>query len=283
VITVAGELDYEKTPSLTISVEAKSSDGSVIRRDFALSLIDVYDQAPPGNDTPGDADPNTPETPDTGEPDHTDGEEPLSQEPEIIETPEPTASTEAGVGFDASSLFKGDAENQQASLLAKGRSRGDISQMDPRQARIAPIFKDIKALAPSDVWRLNALDINALNDRGYIPHHVQQSFIKTGAFILPIKAEVTEASQEEQLMTTVKLTAAATGLTVGSIMWLLRSGGLMAVSLLFYPAWRNVDPLPVLVGGDDDDEEDESDQENGYLDKRHVEPVGTEFLSPHDR
>jgi hypothetical protein len=59
----------------------------------------------------------------------------------------------------------------------------------------------------------------------------------------------------------------------------MRSGGLMAISLLFYPAWRNVDPLPVLVAGDDDDEEE--DEEN--IEEDYFEPEGAELLVPHDR
>jgi hypothetical protein len=57
----------------------------------------------------------------------------------------------------------------------------------------------------------------------------------------------------------------------------MRSGGLMAISLLFYPAWRNVDPLPVLVAGDDE-EDDEEDIDGDYF-----EPEGAELLVPHDR
>jgi hypothetical protein len=36
------------------------------------------------------------------------------------------------------------------------------------------------------------------------------------------------------------------GLTIGTILWLLRSSGLLSSLLLSYPAWRNIDPLPVF-------------------------------------
>jgi hypothetical protein len=56
---------------------------------------------------------------------------------------------------------------------------------------------------------------------------------------------------------------ASTGLSVGYVLWLLRGGALLASLLSSLPAWRLVDPLPVLgrVGGGEDDSDDESLQE----------------------
>jgi hypothetical protein len=58
----------------------------------------------------------------------------------------------------------------------------------------------------------------------------------------------------------------SSGLSVGYVLWLLRGGVLLASLLSSIPAWRLVDPLPVLgrVGGqsDDDDESLEEMVEN---------------------
>jgi hypothetical protein len=56
---------------------------------------------------------------------------------------------------------------------------------------------------------------------------------------------------------------ASTGLSVGYVLWLLRGGALLASLLSSLPAWRLVDPLPVLgrVGGGEDDSDDESLQD----------------------
>ncbi len=56
---------------------------------------------------------------------------------------------------------------------------------------------------------------------------------------------------------------ASTGLSVGYVLWLLRGGALLASLLSSLPAWRLVDPLPVLgrVGGGEDNSDDESLQE----------------------
>jgi len=269
VITVAGELDYERSPTLTLTVSAESSDGSVVQRDFLVLLKDVYDQAPPDTDTPSD-DPDTSDPDDELDPPDKEidpGDVPVDIEPEEVENINPDAASGDMLGGSVSSLFKSDDPDQQLNVLARGQSRGAIVKERMDTVGIAPEIKSINAVVPSDVWRLNALDIQAQNGQGYIPHGVHQTFVTTGAFILPINPDVPGESKEETIMSTAKLTAAATGLTVGSILWLLRSGGLMAISLLFYPAWRNVDPLPVLVAGDDEEDEmeEEDDVENDLL------------------
>ena len=52
----------------------------------------------------------------------------------------------------------------------------------------------------------------------------------------------------------------STGLSVGYVVWLLRGGALIASLLSSLPAWRLVDPLPVLgsMGGRAGDEDDDS-------------------------
>jgi hypothetical protein len=52
----------------------------------------------------------------------------------------------------------------------------------------------------------------------------------------------------------------STGLSVGYVLWLLRGGALIASLLSSLPAWRLVDPLPVLgsMGGRAGDEDDDS-------------------------
>jgi hypothetical protein len=49
------------------------------------------------------------------------------------------------------------------------------------------------------------------------------------------------------------------GLTVGYVLWLLRGGALLASLLSSLPAWRLVDPLPVLSRVDDEEDPDEDE------------------------
>jgi hypothetical protein len=55
------------------------------------------------------------------------------------------------------------------------------------------------------------------------------------------------------------------GLSVGYVLWLLRGGVLLASLLTSLPAWRLVDPLPVLahMGGDDEDDDSLQDMVEG--------------------
>ena len=53
--------------------------------------------------------------------------------------------------------------------------------------------------------------------------------------------------------------AASLGLSVGYVLWLLRGGLLVGSLLSSLPAWRLVDPLPILSRLDDDEDNDEDD------------------------
>ena len=59
-------------------------------------------------------------------------------------------------------------------------------------------------------------------------------------------------------------TAATVGLSVGYLFWLLRAEVLLGSLLSSMPAWRMVDPLPVLgrLADDDDDEGDGEDDDS---------------------
>jgi hypothetical protein len=69
-------------------------------------------------------------------------------------------------------------------------------------------------------------------------------------------------SEQVQRFATGTVTVAGSALSVGYVLWLLRGGVLLSSLLSSLPAWRFIDPLPVLSRGgspvDDDDEDDES-------------------------
>jgi hypothetical protein len=54
--------------------------------------------------------------------------------------------------------------------------------------------------------------------------------------------------------------AASLGLSVGYVIWLLRGGALVTSMLSSLPAWRLVDPLPILGRLDDNDGDDPQDE-----------------------
>lgn len=70
--------------------------------------------------------------------------------------------------------------------------------------------------------------------------------------------EMPEDGQERRLelvLDSVKISGLA--LSVGAVWWALRATGLVASLLASAPAWRHIDPLPVLGRGDDDEEEED--------------------------
>jgi hypothetical protein len=71
-----------------------------------------------------------------------------------------------------------------------------------------------------------------------------------------------EVSELAQIEATVVGSSAVvtTGLSVGYVVWLARGGMLLASLLSSMPAWRAIDPLPVLATfrDGDEDEDDES-------------------------
>jgi hypothetical protein len=71
-----------------------------------------------------------------------------------------------------------------------------------------------------------------------------------------------EISELAQIESTVVGSSAVvtTGLSVGYVVWLARGGMLLASLLSSMPAWRAIDPLPVLASFRDDDEDNAEDE-----------------------
>jgi hypothetical protein len=77
-----------------------------------------------------------------------------------------------------------------------------------------------------------------------------------------MREEICEQAQLEHWISG-SVAVGSFGLTVGYVLWLLRGGALLASLLSSLPAWRLVDPLPVLSRVDD--EEDQDDDEHVFL------------------
>ncbi|KGM41169.1 hypothetical protein JY96_16965 [Aquabacterium sp. NJ1] len=84
----------------------------------------------------------------------------------------------------------------------------------------------------------------------------------------------TNASDQDGGQTPIKLTKVASystglGLSIGTIWWTARISGLVTSALVSTPAWRSLDPLPVVTSPSDDPDHDE-DGDN-HLGDREVE------------
>ncbi len=54
----------------------------------------------------------------------------------------------------------------------------------------------------------------------------------------------------------------AASLSVGYVVWLIRGGSILAGVMAQLPAWRFIDPLPILAQFDDDEEDEDEDEES---------------------
>ena len=73
----------------------------------------------------------------------------------------------------------------------------------------------------------------------------------------PPQVDLPDGGQERTLQIVldgVRVTGLA--MSVGVVWWALRASSLVASLLASAPAWRHIDPLPVLGRGDDEEEED---------------------------
>jgi hypothetical protein len=94
--------------------------------------------------------------------------------------------------------------------------------------------------------------------------------------VLPTGHQFAQDDEEKQRIEVILGTVRITGLalSVGAVWWAARAAGLIASLLASAPAWRHMDPLPVL-GRDEEDEEqepyegEESDEERERKDEEH--------------
>jgi hypothetical protein len=146
----------------------------------------------------------------------------------------------AAVAVSPTAVLGGGSSGVTASaggLQTDPRAAGDIESL---QARGEVIETELKAALP---------EIAAVREEAF-----QQELNK-------LREEVQQEAVVETRVA-ASVFAVSTGLSVGYVLWLLRGGVLIASLLSSIPAWRLVDPLPVLgrVGGQDD-EDDESLEE----------------------
>jgi Domain of unknown function (DUF4347) len=78
-----------------------------------------------------------------------------------------------------------------------------------------------------------------------------------------IRDEIADQGRLEQWMAG-SAAVGGFGLTVGYVLWLLRGGALLASLVSSLPAWRFLDPLPVLARADEEESEDEGDDDDAF-------------------
>jgi hypothetical protein len=99
-----------------------------------------------------------------------------------------------------------------------------------------------------------------------------QRSLRSGTFadnLNRLRDEVGENLSLEQSVT-VLVAGVSLGLSLVYVLWLVRGGVLMGSYLSALPAWRILDPLPVLARRGDDEESDEEELEGAQDTGRNV-------------
>ena len=88
-----------------------------------------------------------------------------------------------------------------------------------------------------------------------------QQALRSGAFVDELNRLRRQLREEFNLDRSTSITVAglSLGVSVVYILWLIRGGVLLGSYLSALPAWRLLDPLPVLARTGDDEEEDEDE------------------------
>jgi hypothetical protein len=175
--------------------------------------------------------------------------------------PPAPASIARGVG--------GQAGLRPPANLAGGGEVEDVGSVIVTQsAPGAALAKLLAAEAQTLPIRAQAEVLETIPSRTQIDVEPIQAEIRT----LPIGQQLAQADEEKQRMEVVLGTVKITGLalSVGAVWWAARAAGLIASLLASAPAWRHLDPLPVLGRDDEEDEEIEAgDQDEAGKEEEH--------------
>jgi hypothetical protein len=115
----------------------------------------------------------------------------------------------------------------------------------------APLAAGGTVIAPPSLTtpELSALTVDA---KALAMH---EKTLRDTQFVKALDA-VSEAQGEKQRVEALVVgstTAVAGSMSVGYLLWLMRGGALAASLLASLPAWRSLDPTPILSRGDDDE------------------------------
>jgi hypothetical protein len=94
---------------------------------------------------------------------------------------------------------------------------------------------------------------------------VIRQLVEPGEFVQQldeVRQEVTDQKIVIEKTVVGSTVVASTGLSVGYVLWLVRGGVLISSLLSSLPAWRLIDPLPVLAYASSDDDDDEESLES---------------------
>jgi len=146
-----------------------------------------------------------------------------------------------------------------ASPLADGGDGGQSEVAAPAAASAPGASALQKVAVPDSGLPVGRAEGESIDTKPASSEVVEVEPIRAEMQILPMRREVADNPNDEErqaievIMGSVKVTGLA--FSVGAVWWAVRAAGLVASLLASSPAWRHVDPLPVL-GRDEEDEEE---------------------------
>ncbi|MCB1759748.1 MAG: hypothetical protein KDI68_08220, partial [Gammaproteobacteria bacterium] len=237
-----------QAPQIRLSVsDGSASSSSATRIDFDDGTVtDLIAIGPPATPPPSPSAPTA--EPDTGEsdsgtepiPDETDEE--VSAEEDVEESRGEETETESiddslAQDSDESSPWTDDDLYPGSSDRASDNG-ADIASMLRQGAMLKPslaqVPEELAAPQAAEVPKLLASEI--------------QSILSAPSFLNDLdrlRQNSGDLSDLEQQRVASSI-AVSTGLSVGYVAWLIRSGALLSTALSSLPAWHFIDPLPVL-------------------------------------
>ena len=174
----------------------------------------------------------------------------------VPRTPPAKARSPAGApdSTDGSQRNSDPGKKTQPVAAPPNSTAAAVSMSPAASASVLPMAA---ASVPGVVAGSRGPDLDALSlDSKALAVH--QRTLTSAAFVKALDQVAKSQTETEQVHSVVvgSTTAVASSLSVGYILWLMRGGALAASLLASLPAWRSLDPLPIL-GRDRDDEPDE--------------------------
>jgi hypothetical protein len=164
------------------------------------------------------------------------------------------ASEDIGSTLDSSSLTAGRASLQLVEVRESTR--------EYRHLLTAVLPESQYLYLPSEEMPDGTI---AFTSADSLARSVARSHAIESSAMLDAFDEIRESSREQRHFeaTAIALAAAGSlGLSVGYVIWLLRGGVLLSSLLASLPAWRFVDPLPILGRLDHDEEVEDGDDDS---------------------
>jgi hypothetical protein len=149
---------------------------------------------------------------------------------------------------------------------ADGGDEGGPAEVAAPVVAAAPGAQVQKVLAAEAIQPVGRAEGESIDTKP-LSSEVEVEPVRAEMQILPMRRDAFDNPDDEErqtievIMSSVKVTGLA--FSVGAVWWAVRAAGLVASLLASSPAWRHVDPLPVL-GRDDEEEEqwDEAEEED---------------------